>query len=221
MARDIPGTSANYLSVGDVAAIDITGTALTVAAWVRVDALPGVFSGIVSKLNGASDAYELGLGTTKPQFVVADAPGAYDNATFATTLTTGVWHHLAGVKNGTGAGALLGYLDGVQDVSVTSNKSIVNASAPLTLGARSNADLFLDGRLAEVGIWDVALTAAEILALAKGVSPSLIRRQSLKGFWPLFGTAYPEADLSINLNGATQVGTVGAADHSPTGPLVV
>jgi hypothetical protein len=42
-----------------------------------------------------------------------------------------------------------------------------------------------DGRTAEVGIWNAALTAAEIASLAKGMTPDKIRPQSLVFYAPL------------------------------------
>ena len=39
--------------------------------------------------------------------------------------------------------------------------------------------MWFSGDIAEVGIWNVDLSAAEIAALAKGVSPALIRPQNL------------------------------------------
>ena len=43
----------------------------------------------------------------------------------------------------------------------------------------------MDGRLAEVGIWNIDLTAAEIASLAKGMTPDKIRPQSLVFYAPL------------------------------------
>ncbi len=44
---------------------------------------------------------------------------------------------------------------------------------------------FCDGRIAEVGIWNAALTAAEIASLAKGMACDKIRPQSLVFYAPL------------------------------------
>ena len=219
MARDLPGTTSDYLYVGDVAAIDITGTALTVAAWVLLDANTNRTVAAKYDQTGAGNQYLLYIdGSSNLTMIVSDS-GGDDTAAGATGVSTGVWHHAAGVKNGTGAGALKAYLDGAQDASVTSDRSIQGTASVLHIGRYSNAAAPFDGAIAEVGIWDAALSAAEIAALARGVSPLHIRRPSLRGYWPLFGAAYPEADLGGSANGAAQVGTVAARAHAPVGRL--
>jgi len=53
----------------------------------------------------------------------------------------------------------------------------------------------MDGPLAEVGIWDVILTADEMAALGDGYSPLLVRPTSLVFCAPLFGNYSPEIDV--------------------------
>jgi hypothetical protein len=64
---------------------------------------------------------------------------------------------------------------------------------------------YLNGSLAEVGIWNAALTAAEVLSLARGMSPSLIRPQSLTIYAPLVRDLIDKkSGLTItNNNGST------------------
>jgi hypothetical protein len=65
--------------------------------------------------------------------------------------------------------------------------------APSGIAYTNIAGLFTqpgyNGALADVAIWNVALTDAEVLALANGVSPLRIRTGSLVAFWPLGGGA--------------------------------
>ena len=57
----------------------------------------------------------------------------------------------------------------------------------LTIGARYNTVIgsYFHGDMAEVGIWNAALTAAEIASLAKGMTCDKIRPQSLVFYAPL------------------------------------
>ena len=223
MARDIPGSAGNYLSVGDVAAIDITGTALTVVCWLRPDTI-GAEDEIISKRDSGSTDFQYSLHIASGGaigFRIGDGGGTFDTAAGGTAVTTGVWHHLAGVKNGTGVNALKGYCDGVEQASVTSNVAIGDSAQALVFGRISNSDTNItDGLLAEIAIWNVALSPGELAALAKGVSPLLIRPQSLKGYWPLLGTGSPERDYSGQGNAATIVGSVAAGNHPPVMPFV-
>jgi Concanavalin A-like lectin/glucanases superfamily len=223
MARDFPGTAGNYFDLGDV--VDITGTALTVACWVRPDSTLN-YDWWVSKEDGiANIQYALagvgeigGASTGTAQFRIG-SPSVINAVATATSLGTGVWKHLAGVKNGSGAGALKIYLNGVQDGSVADTLVIGHLGTPLRFGTRGNDDIVqADGRLAEVGIWDAALSVAEILALAKGTSPGQVRPLSLKGYWPLFGFPTPELDRSSGKHVANLTGTVPQVAHAPVAP---
>jgi hypothetical protein len=75
-------------------------------------------------------------------------------------------------------------------------------------GARSS---YADGEIADVGIWEVALTAAEVAALSAGYSADTVRPAKLVNYWPLIGFADPEIDVygkqDLTVTGATK------ADH--------
>ena len=66
------------------------------------------------------------------------------------------------------------------------------------------------GRVAEAALWNVELTAAELVALTKGYSPLCVRRQSLAGYWPL-GGHYGQNDNDRWKNGYDMTAT-----NSPT-----
>lgn len=220
MSRDFPGATTDYLSLGDVAALDITGTALTLAAWIRPDAV--VSRAIIAKYDNAgtqaTKQYMLDLGSGSVIVMRVDDGAGEDVAVGTTVLTAGSWYAVAGVKNGTGADALKVYLNGTQEASATSNRTIQNTATGVTIGRYADAGGAFDGRIAEAGVWNVALTAAEIAALAKGVSPLLVHPGNLKGYWPIWGIASPEADLSGNANNPTINGSLPVADHAPVGP---
>ena len=59
--------------------------------------------------------------------------------------------------------------------------------------------------MAEVGVWNVALTAAEIASLAKGMTPDKIRPQNLVFYAPLVRNLIDQkGGLALtNNNGAT------------------
>ncbi len=67
----------------------------------------------------------------------------------------------------------------------------------------------MDGRIAEVGIWNAALTAEEIASLAKGMTCDKVRPQNLVFYAPLVRDLVDQkGGLTItNNNGAT------VADH--------
>ena len=80
------------------------------------------------------------------------------------------------------------------------------------------ADLFT-GNLAEIAMWSVTLTDAEIAALATGVRPNRVRPAAVVGYWPLWGVSSPEPDVSGNGYTLTLVGSPPQANHAPVALL--
>lgn len=225
MARDFDGNDANYLNVGDYASVDITGTVLSLFAWVRFDTMGSPDTIVAKRDNTDNGQYMLSKNENDKLFAhVFNGVGQYDNiGPAATTLIANTWYACLLVKDGTGAGSGKLYLNGIEDHSMTSIYSMTNTTCPFTIGTDSSAFwTAVDGLIAEAAVWDAALSPAEALALAKGVSPQLIRRASLKGYWPLHGTGSPERDYSGNGAHATIQGTVNAGTrHAPVMPYIV
>lgn len=215
MARLFSGAS--YCEAADQAPIDITGTVVVIAFWVKRTST-GNFPHMVAKgTAGTGVQYKVFHGGSTYYFEIGDS-GGVDQCS-SPGWSTGVWEHVVAVKNGTGAGAQKMYRNGVFVGTATSNKSIQNTANTLRVGQASDGSQQFAGTIAEVGIWDVVLSDAEILALAAGVSPRQVRPGSLKGYWPLYGAGSPEPDLSGNQNNMT-VSSAAAADHAPVGAYV-
>jgi hypothetical protein len=93
--------------------------------------------------------------------------------------------------------------------SATSTNSITPSGVNVSdIGSRvlgGVRGLFFNGKLAEVGIWNAALTAAEVAALAKGMTCDKVRPQSLVFYAPLVRDLNDQkGGLTItNNNGAT------------------
>ena len=217
MARSFGGTTSDKIQIANATPINITGTALSVAVWFR-KADTGTRRYQFGKSGASASPFAYGMrvdATNQIVFLVDGGAGVYDNAASTTTVTANTWTHAVGVKNGTGAGAISVYVNGTQEGAATSNVTLASNTNDLLLGYRdvSAASEIWSGDLAEFAVWNVALTAAECAALAKGVSPLLIRPQSLQYYAPLWGRASAEHDLR-NGNGGTVTGT-SASDHPP------
>jgi len=225
MSRDFPAGTNDWLDAGDPAALDITGAgAITIAAWIQLDT-NNVAHPIIYKGGSAAGAtqYATYIGATgKLTCLLGDAT-ANSFKEGLTTLSTGVWHHTVGRR--TASGDYTVYLNGVADAAVTNTTRVIqNTAHPLRLGARAIAtQAWMDGRIAEAAVWDIALNEDEIMALVKGVCPLLVRPgPSLKGYWPVLGAALPEIDLSEWSNEASTPGSLPAvAYHCPAGPYVL
>jgi Concanavalin A-like lectin/glucanases superfamily len=214
MARAIGNVNSNYLNIGDVSAIDITGTVLTIHAWVRPLSLTGLRK-VVSKWTNASQVqhqYSLQLNVGRVEGIIGDAVGD-DTATGTTVLPLDGWSSIVMRKNGTGADALAVFLAGVSQDTSTSDRSIQDTTSPLRIFNDNGNSNPLDGSIAEVAIWSVALSDGEIQLLAAGMCPQNVQWPFLVGYWPIRGLESPELDMSQNNNVASIVGTVTPSSH--------
>jgi hypothetical protein len=199
MAYEFVAASNQYLVTSST---PVTSTPLTMACW-GIKNLATEGRELVGLVDSAgSDRIVLGFVNTG---IAARVNTAVANAG---TNTLGVWRHAAGVfasstsrtayANG-GAGAT-----NTTDVTATAINSI-------SIGARGISPVinYHDGLIAEVGIWDVALTAAEIASLAAGVTCDKVRPQSLRFYAPLIRDLQ---DLRGGLT-ITNTNTATVADH--------
>lgn len=191
----------------------VTAYPFTFACWARATDVTGggAFQNVMAcGDNGATNNAEVVLGFTTTgaiRAVIANG-GSVGSATTGVAATNATWAHLAGVF--TNATSRDVYLNGGNKASDTTNLAFpaVNRFAfsfrPVSGGAN-----YLTGAIAEAAAWSVALDAAEIAALAKGVCPTLIRPTALLAYWPLFGNNSPELDrwrnsYSMTVTGATK-----------------
>jgi hypothetical protein len=159
---------------------------ITMAAWVRG--------------NPANNSYWLAMGrstSTGPivgmtvttggvarVFLRSDAGGGGELiGTSAIFGASTPWSHTAFINSS--ASRTL-YINGVQEATNTGVTESVTLDR-LGIGAliRNTVTSYFGGDIAEVGIWNVALTAAEIASLAKGMTCDKVRPQSLVFYAPL------------------------------------
>jgi len=228
VSRDFNG------STGDLAVAAVNAGHLrislpiTVACWVRPDTL---------KVQAFFTNNKTGAGHSGMWFVMSDTSGnleaSYgDNTGNASTdrrskitsggvVTTGAWQHVCcRIRGVTDADILVAGADVGGAYSGTGGNITYDSGRSAVVGAFGGGSFF-DGRIAEVGFWSVSLSDGEVLALAKGVSPLNIRYGALLAYFPTYGQATPEIDLSTSRVGANLEGTAPVADHSPTGPPVL
>lgn len=130
-----------------------------------------------------------------------------------TGATVNVWAHACGVSAANNDHRV--YINGG---SKGTSASAVNFPATVTrtsIGrdAMSPAANYFSGKLAEVAIWSVALTDAEVAILASGVSPLLVQPASLVSYWPLIGRYSPEIDVAGGNGMTLSASAPVVADH--------
>lgn len=214
MSRSFVGGSADKVAIGDVAAVDITGTVLSLHCWANPSAIAQgmVFAKWDGALAGAQYLIQWADDGVTARFQAAICDGvAVDAVTKAGTV--GRWQPVGLRLSG---GNLDVWVDG-SNSSIASALSIQNTATALNLGWSIVDSVTFGGKIAEAAIWDAGLSDAEFAALAAGTSPQQIRPASLKGYWPLWGVSGTEIDLSANRNNGTVTGAT-RADHTPTTP---
>jgi hypothetical protein len=79
-------------------------------------------------------------------------------------VNDGAWHHVAVTRNAA-TGAMVLYVDGVQQATATGPTGTRSAPANLRVGSLQTNLNFFAGQIDEVRLYNVALTAAQVAAL--------------------------------------------------------
>ena len=202
MARAFVRASNQHLSI---AAALLSAHPLTFAAWIR-PATSNTIDDIITITDGAGtlNGWVLRQNASGQIQALSDAAGSFNQSTSAGAVTNGIWAHAAAVF--ASAASRLAYLNGVAATPETTSLSPSGLTVT-RVGAAFGPQNFYDGDIAEAAIWSVALDAAEVAALAAGVSPLLVRPSALVAYWPLLGQYAPEIDLwrgnDLTVTGAT------------------
>lgn len=162
--------STGYLDATSSSDLQTSG-AVTVAAWVKLSGTE-TDQKIASTQDLTSGGYKLGIFDGKVEFEIRDSSNQYyldRSVPGGTTLTPGVWYHVAGVWDPS-TGTISTYVNGELDRQLTTTGTLAVSSGDLIIGRDGTANSgYLDGTLDDLRIYDSALTAAQITDLYDGV----------------------------------------------------
>jgi len=202
MAYSFLGTSSRYLRAN----APVTGNPLTIAFWFRSNGLNGC--GVCIGDDGAAQRHNIFILPASGSVVnvgSANSSGTAASISSTTTFTDGQWSHAAAVY--TSDSSRTAYCNGGGAATNTTTITTTPGFLDLFVGTRPAPTLgsFFTGDIAEVGIWNTALTAAEIASLAKGMTCDKVRPQNLVFYAPLVRNLQDaKGGLTItNNNGAT------------------
>ena len=216
MARSFASASIQYGRTSDV---PIGAYPATISAWFKASsATSAAFRAVVGGGHNLNSIHNviLGVTTAGDAFLQTQSGGSAVTIIGTDVITANVWYLLS-VVFVTGSSVTL-YLN----TTAYAGSAVLTgwpAVVDMSIGAvdlAGNSGLF-DGSIAEVGMWSTNLSAAEIGALSRGVSPNQIRRNSLAVYWPLYGINSPEIDLSSRGDKLTLTNAPPAANHAPVG----
>ena len=179
------GTTAS-VDVPNHSTLNITGS-ITVEAWIKYNAIDGNYHDIVSRVDrnttGSGGGYSLTVNPTgKLRLDLFQTHNTYTTLIGATVMSTGVWHHVAGVFNGT---QMRVYVDGVLDGSLNTTNAPGSGTSLLRIGkaahAAGAAPLFLPS-FAFAGLIDEVRVSAAAL-YTSNFTPGLGPGSNVKGLW--------------------------------------
>jgi hypothetical protein len=186
----------------------VTAVPLTVSCWFYANNITVNMALVVLEDVGGTHRFDLqalGAITGRPIQCGTSAGGPSSIARTSTGFSANIWNHACGIQAATNSRTA--YLNAGGQVTNTSVQapigiSVLKIGSINVSGTNSN---FLNGLIAEVGIWNAALTAAEVASLAKGMTCDKVRPQSLVFYAPLVRDLIDQkGGLTItNNNGAT------------------
>lgn len=182
MSASFSGTS-SYLIGGSAV---LTAEPITMACWFKAANVTASHVLMSIGTNAGASRWQIVENTTGGSIIqaISALSGTSGTSAGGSGTVSGIWRHFAGVFASTTSRKA--YLDGVGMTTDTTSIAITGTNRTL-IGARINstAGAFAAGLIAEAAIWNVALTDADMIALAKGVRPSQVRPQNLVLYAPL------------------------------------
>lgn len=199
MARQFTASLSEKVQTAAGAITRGTGHEVTGSCWFYLDSLPASAAWVFCH-NSASGGYwgmvVLSTGVLRSQYAPNGRP-AVIAPTAAGAIVAGRWYHAVAVVGQNAGSDTRIYVDGVQKGSIDSTENLPDPTV-LAAGADPLATSYVNGRIAELGIWSstVALNAQEIRLLSQGAKPSQVKGGELILYWPMDGRQGVERDLS-------------------------
>jgi hypothetical protein len=185
MAYEFNGTNQSM----QTATVPVSAPPLTMACWFNSDSITALQTAIQIRSTTVTLRPYMALflrgDVAGDPIQAAIFDGAFSAASSTSAYSTNTWHHACGVFTSTASRTI--YLNGGNSATNTDNRAVTPQEIRIGVALDGNSSPvgYLDGELAEVGIWNAALTAAEIASLAKGMTCDKVRPQSLVFYAPL------------------------------------
>lgn len=162
---DFPGTTERYIAIPDYVE-DAGGTGYTFCCWFNKD--DGVTHGLFGNSDNNNKRHLVFIRSTGTiDGIFGDGGAQYNVSNDGSTLSNGVWHHVALALDF--KGTCVRYLDGVQTGTVDSMAGLDFIDTPNfgeALGARKRSstttDVESNGRMFDARHWNRKLSASEI-----------------------------------------------------------
>ncbi|MHC4740664.1 MAG: LamG domain-containing protein [Planctomycetota bacterium] len=150
----------DYVDCGNNPSLQITGTAISISAWMKLD-VPEDWSAIAMKTTTGdwADGYGLYAQASSVNFYV----GSYNLDAAKSFVADNLWHHVVGTYDGSNVRI---WVDGVEGSSFAYTGNISNADHSLELGRGADDAYNFAGTLDDIRVYNAALTEADIVSLS-------------------------------------------------------
>ncbi len=200
--------SSNFVDCG---VINLSGSAITLQGWVKVQAFkttfPYISSFIGTEQGGSQASIRFGDATVaadKIQFILQFGT-TFSKLESTSNLSTNKWYHIAATYDGS---TMKIYINGVLDASMAASGSF-SSNDIFEIGRSYGNDRILNGEIDEASVFTSALSQGTIREwMCQKINSSHPNYSSLSGYWPLNeGSGTTTDDASPNSNVGTLTGS--------------
>lgn len=183
MAYNFIRNNGVFLSVSNAV---VSQTPLTIAAWNKVTDINTAQAVVSICTNNGTHRFQIVLVANTARYrcnAVGSSATGFAEAT--ASATAGTWGHVAAVFSSDSSRTCYfnGGNSGTSSVTSTLSETLSQVQiGSVYINGNSN---YMNGDIAEVGIWNAALTASEVASLGKGITCNQVRPQSLVFYAPL------------------------------------
>ena len=190
LALNFNGTNEG-VSLNTVNSLPSGNTPHTIAAWIMIDSLPANRAWLLLLGQEGGGAHHWLINNNGLTQL-----GVWEGNQLQPTLTAGIWQHLAMSFDGTN---LTGYINGTAIGSTPASFNL--QGLPLTLAASHIGENYFNGTIDELKIYDRALSATEVSALASTAPPPANTPPTVTLTAPANNASYT-APATVNLTAA-------------------
>lgn len=207
-ARDFVRASNQFI---ECSTATVTAYPITLSGWFKTDDLTTNQVVVANATSGTGvGVYLIFRGVSAGDPISATD---YDGSTSAQansggSVSANTWYHGGAVFNGASSRDV--FLNGTKTSNTTTTSTNLASTDRTNIGALISTNSHFSGNLAEVGIWNVALTDAEMAILATGVSPLRVRPSALVFYAPMWADIFDYVGRKSLVN---QNSTSAVADH--------
>lgn len=198
----------------------VTAAPFTMACWFQPDNITDAMILFdILDTDTSSNYWRLAANGTiagDPLRFQADSGVGISIAESTTGFSADQWNHACGVA--ASATSRTVYLNGGSSATATDSRTPTGIDR-VGIGANGIGLVAMNGKLAEASVWNVALSAAEVAALARGVHPLRIRPGNIVSYWPLYTTGHIADYIGSSDLTSQGAGAKANFDHAPVQPV--